>query len=107
MKSRAYRRTPQRLSHGLEEAERLVSTGLKAAELETRALEELPGGDPRKVALGKLVRERTVASCEWLAVRLKMRSAVNLSQTLRRTEWKGLMKRLPRTLAEYVNEERG
>ncbi len=107
VKSRAYRRTPQRLSHGLEEAERLVSTGLKAAELETRALEELPGGDPRKVALGKLVRERTVASCEWLAVRLKMRSAVNLSQTLRRTEWKGLMKRLPRTLAEYVNEERG
>ena len=36
----------------------------------------------------------------WLAARLKMRSAANVSQTLRRTEWKSLLKRLPRTLAE-------
>ena len=35
-----------------------------------------------------------------------MRSAANVSQTLRRTEWKRLMKRLPRTLAEYIGEER-
>jgi hypothetical protein len=66
----------------------------------------LPGGDPRKVALGKLIRERTVASCGWLAAKLKMRSAANVSQTLRRTEWKSPMKRLPRTLAEYINEEK-
>ena len=58
------------------------------------------------MALGKLVRERTVASCGWLAGRLKMRSAANVSQTLRRTEWKSLLKRLPRTLAEYIGEER-
>jgi hypothetical protein len=31
-----------------------------------------------------------------------MRSAANVSQTLRRTEWQTLMKRLPRTLAEYI-----
>ena len=35
-----------------------------------------------------------------------MRSAANVSQTLRRTEWKSLLKRLPRTLAEYIGEER-
>ena len=105
-KSRAYLRTPQRVSHGLEEAERLVLEGIKAAGLATKELEGLPGGDPRKVALGKLVRERTVASCGWLAARLKMRSAANVSQTLRRTEWKRLIKRLPRTLAEYIAEER-
>ena len=34
------------------------------------------------------------------------RSAANVSQTLRRTEWKRLMKRLPKTLAEYIAEER-
>ena len=58
------------------------------------------------VALGKLVRERTAAACGWLAARLKMRSAANVSQTLRRTEWKSLLKRLPRTLAEYIAKER-
>jgi hypothetical protein len=34
---------------------------------------------------------------------LKMGSAANVSQTLRKTEWKNLMKRLPRTLAEYIS----
>ena len=53
------------MSHGLEEAERLVLQGLKVAGLGAKDLEELPGGDPRKVALGKLVRERTVTS--WVA----------------------------------------
>ena len=105
-KSRAYLRTQQKVSHGLEGAERLVLEGIKAAGLATKELEELPGGDPRKVAVGKLVREKTVASCGWLAARLSMRSAANVSQTLRRTEWKSLWKRLPRTLAEYIAKER-
>jgi hypothetical protein len=83
-----------------------VLEGIKAAGLVTKDLEGLPGSDPRKVALGKLVREKTVASCGWLAAKLKMRSAANVSQTLRRTEWKSPMKRLPRTLAEYINEEK-
>jgi hypothetical protein len=59
----------------------------------------------RRWRWGKLVRERTVASCGWLAARLKMRSAANISQTLRKTEWKNLIKRLPRTLAEYIATE--
>ena len=42
------------------------------------------------VALAKLVTARTAASCGWLPARLKMRSAANVSQTLRRTEWKSL-----------------
>ena len=58
------------------------------------------------VALGKLVGEMTVKSCGWLAAGLKMRSDANVSQTLRRTEWKSLLKRLPRTLAEYIAKER-
>ena len=48
------------------------------------------------------MKQGTVASCGWLAG-LKMGSAANVSQTLRKTEWKNLMKRLPRTLAEYIS----
>ena len=58
------------------------------------------------VALGKLVGEMTVKSCGWLAARLKMRSAANVSQTLSRTVWKNLFKSLSRTLAEHVAKER-
>jgi hypothetical protein len=36
----------------------------------------------------------------------EMRSAANVSQTFRRTEWKSLLKRLPRTLAESTAKER-
>jgi hypothetical protein len=78
----------------------------KVAGLERRTWRDLPGGDPRKVALGKLMREKTVASCGWLAARPKMRSAANVSQTLRRTEWKRLLQRLPRTLAKYIAENK-
>ena len=38
-KSRAYLLTPQRVSHGLDEAERLVLEGIKAAGLGTKHME--------------------------------------------------------------------
>jgi hypothetical protein len=69
-----------------------------------KKLEGLPGGDPRKVALETVVRARTVASCGWLAGgEAENAGAASVSQTLRKTEWKNLMKRLPRTLAEYIS----
>jgi hypothetical protein len=37
---------------------------------------------------------------------LEQPSAINVRQTLRRTEWRSLVKRLPRTLAECIDEER-
>jgi hypothetical protein len=100
-KSRTYLWTPRRVSLGLE-AERLVLEGIKAAVLTTKELEGLPGGDPRKVALGKLVGATTEGFCGWLETKLKMRNAANVSRTLRRTERKSLLKKLPRTLAEYI-----
>jgi hypothetical protein len=59
----------------------------------------------RRWRWGKLVRERTVASCGWLAARLKMRSAANVSQTLSRTVWKSLFKSLSRTRREGKKRE--
>ena len=52
--SRAYLRTPQRLSHGPEEAERLrvVEKNLTPGR-KRQDLQRSPGGDPCKVALGE------------------------------------------------------
>src|SRR5438067_12519377 len=66
-RSRAYRRNPQRLAHGLARAEALVAEGLRIAGLQDQDLPRMRGGDPRKVALARLVRARTTASLEWWA----------------------------------------
>ena len=54
-------------------------TCLTAAELQTTA-----GSDPRKVAIAKVVHERTAVTRRWTAGRLKMKSAVNVCQHIRR-----------------------
>jgi hypothetical protein len=40
------------------------------------------GSDPRKVLLADLLWRRTVVSQEWLAEKLQMKSAANVSQQL-------------------------
>jgi hypothetical protein len=47
-------------------------------------LEELPGGDLRKVALAELIARRTTVGIGWISEALKMRSATNGSQQIRR-----------------------
>ena len=86
-RSRAYRRTPQRLSHGLEQAQRLVGQGLKAAGLDRQDLKALPGSDARKVALAKFLRERTTVSLEWVARALCMGGAANVGHYVRTRLW--------------------
>jgi len=66
------------------EAERLLQEGLTAAGLEEETLEALPGSDTRKVALANLLIGRTVARQSWIAERLAMSSAANVSQQVRR-----------------------
>jgi hypothetical protein len=53
----------------------------------------------------ELVRESAVSSCGWLETKLKIRNAANVSRTLRRTERKSLLRKLSRTLAEYVGKK--
>ena len=81
--SRAYRRTAQRLSHGLEQAQRLVEQGSKAAGLDRQDLKALPGNDARKVALAKFLRERTTVSLEWVARAPFMGGATNVGHYVR------------------------
>jgi putative transposase len=71
-------------AHDEKEAKRLLDEGLAAAGLAADALGRLPGSDLRKVALANLLLERTVARQSWIAERLAMRSAANVSQQVRR-----------------------
>jgi hypothetical protein len=101
-KSREYRRSPQKLAHGEREAERLVAEGLKAAALPESKLAELKGSDPRKVALGMLIWKTTAVSQEWIARRLQMKSAANVSQFLSRTRSGKNNEKLPLALGEFL-----
>ncbi|CAN5767064.1 hypothetical protein BH20VER1_BH20VER1_07010 [soil metagenome] len=82
--NRTYRSASVSRAHDECEAQRLLQEGLAAAGLEESALAALPGSDVRKAALADLLLERTVARQSWIAERLSMRSAANVSQQVRR-----------------------
>jgi tetratricopeptide (TPR) repeat protein len=79
-RNRTYRSAPLFQAHNEKEARRLLEGGLAAAGLSARELDSLPGSDVRKVALASLILERTVARQSWIADKLAMRSAANVSQ---------------------------
>jgi hypothetical protein len=83
-KGRAYRSGGVRRSHDTHQAERWLREGLVAAGLVEDDLAGLPGSDPRKVALAELLSRGTTVTQPWIAERLQMRSAANVSQQLRR-----------------------
>jgi putative transposase len=87
-------------AHDEKEARRFLDGGLAAAGLSARELDSLPGSDVRKVALASLILERTVARQSWIADKLAMRSAANVSQQVRR--YRARRSRLPLALKEYL-----
>lgn len=100
-KSRAYRSTAVRQTHGLKQAERWLKEGLAAAGLGEEELGRLKGSDPRKVLLAELLWRRTTVSQEWLAEKLAMRSAANVSQLLRRGH--GKRAQMPAALKAFLS----
>jgi putative transposase len=99
-RNRTYRSGALSRTHDQSEAERLLQGGLAAAGLEENALGDLPGSDARKTALASLLLERTVARQSWIAERLAMRSAANVSQQVRRHRAKN--PKLPAKLKAYL-----
>ena len=99
-KSRGYTRSKERLAHGEKEAERLLKEGLSAAGLQERDLGALPANEKRKVAIARAVWRRTTVSQVWIAERLKMRHAANVSLALHRG--RGGVKALPAALQEFI-----
>jgi uroporphyrinogen-III synthase len=99
-KTRTYRSAPLFQAHNEKEARRLLDGGLAASGLSARELDSLPGSDVRKVALASLILERTVARQSWIADKLAMRSAANVSQQVRR--YRTRRPRLAAAFREYL-----
>lgn len=105
-KSRAYRRTREIRAHSEEQAERWLAQGLAAAGIKPSQLADLKGSDPRKLALAELLWKQTTVSQEWIAAKLAMRSAANVSQQLRRSDGRKRAAQIPRELARFLDVAR-
>ena len=70
--------------HGEETASRLVEEEMRHFGLKEEDLKRLPGSDARKVAMACAVSRRTNVRQKWVAEKLKMGSAANVSQQQRR-----------------------
>jgi len=99
-KSRAYMRNRERVAHGMQEAQRILEDGIALAGLKEKELGELPANESRKVALARLVWGRTTVSQSWIAERLKMGNAANVSLALHRAKRKG--QELPKDLLKFI-----
>ncbi len=85
-KNATYRSGSLRHAHDLDEAERIFHEGLALLGLKEAELENLPGADIRKVVVAEAIRNKTTVRQQWIADRLKMGSASNVSQQLRRRD---------------------
>ena len=71
-------------THDAPAAEKILRAGLKEEDLTEKELATLPGSDARKVRIARQIRAATMVPMGWIAGRLHMRSAANVSQILRR-----------------------
>lgn len=65
------------------EAGRILADGLKHFDLDEASLQKTAKGDWRKVAIARTISERTTVRQEWIAERLNLKSASNVSQRVR------------------------
>ena len=99
--SRAYANNALVQEHSERQAEAWLRAGLKAAGLKSAELERVKGSDVRKVLLADLLWRQTVVSQEWLAEKLRMKSAPNVSQQLRRLDRSEALQRVPEALKQF------
>ena len=80
-RERGYGASQERKAH-----DRLLAEGLGPAGLDAKALAQLPGSDPRNVALARVIWETTTFGQGSLAEGLSMQSAANVSQQIIRSK---------------------
>ncbi len=102
--SRAYQKNALVREHGERQALEWLVKGLKAGGLKPCDLARVKGSDPRKVLLADVLWRRTVVSQEWLAEKLEMKSAANVSQQLRRLDVKTAVKKVPDEMKHILEE---
>jgi len=86
---------------------RWLKDGLAAAVLVSKDLPSMKGSDPRKLALAELLWKRTTVSQEWIAEKLAMRSAANVSQQLRRFDRAKEDAKLPPEMRRFLKQAWG
>ena len=85
-KSRGYGSTGERRAHGEARASEILRAGLQLFEMDEEEMAGTAGSDERKVAIAKLIWERTTVSQKWIAARLAMGSGSNVSQQIGRSK---------------------
>ena len=100
---RSAKASGEKRAHGEGEALRLLTEGIASAGFGADDLHHLPGSDPRKVAIARLIWERTTVDMRWLSDHLGLRSAANASQQIRR--WNEDAP-LPATLRQWISQSR-
>ncbi len=88
--------------HDEEEAERMVADGMKRLGLSGGALKSTVGSEPRKVAIAHAVHQRTTVARKWTAARLEMKSAMNVSQQIKRLKTGKL--KLPKEVHQWLSK---
>ena len=83
-KARAYRSAAVQKAHDMQQAERWLQDGIAVLGLSMKEFQALKSTDPRKATLAQLLWQQTTVSQTWLAGRLGMCSAANVSQVLKR-----------------------
>ena len=66
----------------------------------------MKGSDPRKLVLAELLWKRTTVSQEWIAEKLAMHSAANVSQQLRRFERAEANAKLSAEMRRFLKQAR-
>jgi REP element-mobilizing transposase RayT len=90
-----------RACHDEEEAEQIVVGGMKCLHLKEAELKTTVGSDPRKVAIAQAVHEKTAVARKWTAARLGMKSAMNVSQQIKRLRTGEI--KLPREAKQWLS----
>ena len=103
---RTTRSSLEKRAHDEARAEALLASGLAAAGLTQDEVARLPGSDTRKVAIARLIWEGTTMSQGWVSERLRMGSAANVSQQLRRGRDGAAQAPLPAELKRLIEESR-
>jgi putative transposase len=103
LQGRTYRSAAARRSHDKAQAEQWVAGGITAMALGLDEMKALPGSDARKVALARLLWERTTVSQVWIAEQLGMGSAANVSQQIRRDRTLKKRQKLPGEFLQFLN----
>jgi putative transposase len=99
--NRNYRSSEQNKAHDEAEAKRLLGLGMEALGLRDSDIRNPMRGDLRRVAIAKVLDSRTTVSQTWIAQKLNMKSAANVSQQVRRFS-KIPQKHLPAPIREWI-----